>query len=305
MKLLFLDRPGLANIRSSAFGLIIGNDPPVPPPYFDPDTILIGHVGGFVSYAALKELGRWGITLSFLGLSGSPYATFVPIARNDAPLRLAQMRAHLDPEVRLIAARAFIEAKLGERIPDSEGRTLYRLRSYESKKAKERWERLGINRISLYSKSLNAKATSFENASINYAQGILAVRSRTLISKVGLDAGISFMHEPTVNVDSFVFDVQELVRSLGDRIAIVYTREIGADGFRHDEDWVYWFQAGRAKGLAERVVAALNERSHYQGERVSIDGILLRELRRFGTWLRKPRGSFDFELPDKIRKDPT
>jgi CRISPR/Cas system-associated endonuclease Cas1 len=296
MRVLFLDTFGESNIRLTADGVVIGNAPPLPPPDFPFDTILVGHVGGYASFSALKTLGKWGVTVGLMGMGGTALSTFVPWKRNDAPLRLAQMRAALDPRLRLLIARAFLIAKVGHEPPSSED-TIPKLRRWESAKAQEYWQSLGIQRRSGFYKTLNAKATTPINASINYAQGVLSVRCRTVIAKVGLDESVGFLHESTTDGEAFVHDVHELLRQEMDAVGIAYANEIGAKGFVHDNEWVYRFKTpALARGLAERVCASLNRTVHYHGQRVSLDGVLIRELRRLSEWFRQPKGPLAFNI---------
>ncbi|HYM40667.1 MAG TPA: CRISPR-associated endonuclease Cas1 [Thermoplasmata archaeon] len=289
MKILFLGDHGPTNIRSTKDGLIIGDASPVPPPDFAYDTILIGNTKGFVSYAALKTLGKWGITVGLLGRSGTPLATFVPWARNDAPLRLAQMQAALDEGRRVQVARAILEAKIGQRVP-RDVRAVRDLRGYESKVAQVYWNALGVNRLSGYYKTLHAKATTSVNAAINYAQGVHAVLCRRMISLVGLDPAVGFLHHATYDKDAFVYDWQELARQVVDREAIAFARETPA-AFLRDEDWVYRLKNNAAKQLALQTGEALSRKISYHGERATIETVLTGELRKLGGWFRKPTGS--------------
>lgn len=289
MKILFLGDHGPTNIRSTKDGLVIGDAVPVPPPDFAYDTILIGNTKGFVSYAALKTLGKWGITVGLMGRGGTPLATFVPWSRNDAPLRLAQMRAALDEKRRFRVARAILEAKVGKSIPRGV-RTVRALRGQEARIARMYWNGLGINRVSGYYKTLNAKATTPVNAAINYAQGVHAVLCRRIISLVGLDPSVGFLHNSTYDKDGFVYDWQEMARQVVDREAIGFARE-NPDSFLRDEDWVFRLKNDAARRLALRTGDALSRKVPYRGERVPIEGVLTQELRKLGTWLRKPTGS--------------
>jgi len=211
MRVLYLDGPGPQNIRLTKDGVELPDGSVRPPFDTGYDTIIVANTKGFVSYSALKALGKFGVTLALLGKGGTPLATFIPWNRNDAPLRIAQMRAHLDPKLRLTVARALVEAKTGA--PLGHARTMEEVRQQESILATEYWGRIGVSRRSgYYGWGLHRNATTPENAAINYALGILAIKVRVAIAKVGLDPSIPFLHDPTESKDAFVFDWQEPFR---------------------------------------------------------------------------------------------
>jgi hypothetical protein len=137
MRVLYLDGPGPQNIRLTKDGVELPDGSVRPPFDTGYDTIIVANTKGFVSYSALKALGKFGVTLALLGKGGTPLATFIPWNRNDAPLRIAQMRAHLDPKLRLTVARALVEAKTGA--PLGHARTIEEVRQQESILATEYW----------------------------------------------------------------------------------------------------------------------------------------------------------------------
>lgn len=293
MNVLYLGSHGPTNIRLLKDGLVIGDSEPIPPPEFDYDTILIGNTKGFVSYAALKCLGKWGITVALLGRSGVPFATFVPFHRKDAPLRLAQMKCALEPTRRLQVARAIVTAKTGKE-PPSTARSPADLRMWEGVEAARYWSSLGINRRSGYLKSVNQKATTKTNAAINAAQGIHSVKVRGIISKVGLDPEVGFLHNSTTDKEAFALDAQEFARPIVDRVAIEFA-EAHPDAFLRDDWWVYRLTNDAMRQLALRVGQALSREVRYEGERVTVENVITRELRALGVWFRAPRASLSLQ----------
>lgn len=294
MRVLYLGAHGPTNIRLTKDGLQIGDSEPTPPPEFEYDTILIGNTKGFVSYAALKALGKWGVTVGLMGRGGTPLSTFVPWARNDSPLRLAQMKAALDPKTRFSAARAFVEGKTGEKVPRAV-KTMASLRNYEGRIADSFWTSVGVIRRSGYTKAQNYKATLPVCALINYAEGVSAVKCRAIIAKLGMDPAVGFLHSSWVDKDGFVFDSQELLRSVVDNAALELSRSLPPSAFVRDEDWVYRLTGETARLTALKVEETLNRKLPYEGERVPIEGVLTRELRHFGQWCRAPSPSLTFQ----------
>lgn len=293
MRVLYLGGPGPTNIRLTRDGLIIGEEKAIPPPEFDFDTILVGNTKGFASFPALKCLGKWGVTVALMGRYGTPLSTFVPWARNDAPLRLAQMRCALDERLRAKVARALVEAKTGWKLP-AKLRTADDIRNEEGRLDYARWKFFGIDRRSGFYKNYNAKATRPICAALNYAQGVHAVKCRTIIAKVGLDDSVGFLHRPSRDKEGFGYDVQELARFYVDEAALRFYREVGDAAFIRDDDWVYRLRLEPAKELSLRVCAALEKQVRYQGEKVPIEGVITKEIRRLGEWFRNPAS--DLEL---------
>jgi CRISPR/Cas system-associated endonuclease Cas1 len=296
MRILYLDGPGPQNIRLTKDGVELPDGSVRPPFDTGYDTIIIANTKGFVSYPALKALGKFGVTLALVGKGGTPLATFIPWNRNDAPLRIAQMRAHLDPKLRLTVARALVEAKTGA--PLDHARTIEEVRQEESVRATEYWRRIRVSRRSgYYGWGLHRNATTPENAAINYALGILAIKVRVAIAKVGLDPSVPFLHDPTESKDAFVFDWQEPFRSVVDAAALRFLKTHGKDSFIRDDDWVVRLTGNAGHDLAREVEAALSVKVHYGGMRVPIDALMVRELRRLGQWFERPSARLRLVVP--------
>jgi CRISPR/Cas system-associated endonuclease Cas1 len=298
MRVLYLDGPGPQNIRLTREGIELPDGRVRPPFDTGYDTILVENTKGFVSYPALKALGKFGVTIALLGKGGTPLATFIPLNRNDAPLRIAQMRAHLDPKLRLAVAKALVEAKTGA--PLDHAHTIEEVRQEESIRATEYWGRIGISRRSgYYGWGLHRSATTPENAAINYALGILAVKVRVAIAKVGLDPSIPFLHDPSEAKDAFVFDWQEPFRSFVDAAALRFLATHGKESFVRDEEWVVRLTGPAARDLTREVEGALSAKVRYGGMRVPIDALMVRELRKLGQWFERPRGQLRIASPPR------
>jgi CRISPR/Cas system-associated endonuclease Cas1 len=296
MRTLFLSGPGPQNIRLTKDGLQVGSEPAVPPPMFPYDTILVGNTKGFVSYPALKTLGKWGITVGLMGWGGTPLSVFVPFRRNDAPLRLLQLKAALDPAICAKVARALVECKTGTKLPPSL-RTVGQIRAAEGVLAATYWQRLGIDRLSGYSKTTARKATTPVTASLNFAQGVLSVKVRTAIAKIGLDSTVGYLHTASRDKDgALAFDFQEPYRELVDSVAIEFAKSNPA-AFIRDDDWCYRVKNQEARSLVLQVETALNRTVPYEGIRVTIDALILREIRKFSRWLSRPSAPLSFVRP--------
>jgi CRISPR/Cas system-associated endonuclease Cas1 len=198
------------------------------------------------------------------------------------------MRAHLDPKLRLTVARALVEAKTGAPLPHT--RTIEEVRQEESIRATEYRGRIGVSRRSgYYGWGLHRNATTPENAAINYALGILAIKARVAIAKVGLDPSIPFLHDPTESKDAFVFDWQEPFRSVVDAAALRFLKTRGRESFIRDDEWVVQLTGPASRDLSHDVEEALSVKVRYGGMRVPIDALMVRDLRKLGQWFEKPR----------------
>ncbi|HYA57681.1 MAG TPA: CRISPR-associated endonuclease Cas1 [Thermoplasmata archaeon] len=302
MRVLYLDGPGPQNIRLTSDGIELPDGTIRPPFDTGYDTIIVANTKGFVSYPALKALGKFGVTLSLVGKGGTPLATFIPWNRNDATLRIAQMKAHLNPKLRLTVAKALVEAKTGA--PLEHARTIEEVRQEESIRATEYWGRIGVSRRSgYYGWGLHRNATTHENAAINYALGVLAIKARVAIAKVGLDPSIPFLHDPTESKDAFVFDWQEPFRSVVDAAALRFLKTHGEGSFIRDEEWVVRLTGPAARDLTREVEEALSVKVRYGGMRVPIDALMVRELRKLGHWLESPRSRLAIFGPSASTRD--
>jgi CRISPR/Cas system-associated endonuclease Cas1 len=107
---------------------------------------------------------------------------------------------------------------------------------------------------------------------------------------VGLDPSIPFLHDPTESKDAFVFDWQEPFRSVVDAAALRFLKTHGKESFIRDEEWVVRLTGPAGRDLSQEVENALSVKVRYGGMRVPIDALMVRELRKLGQWLERPRG---------------
>jgi CRISPR/Cas system-associated endonuclease Cas1 len=307
---LFLGTPWTTHVKATKYGVSLGGD--FVPPYRLPfDRILVSHNRGSISYRAIETLGEWKIPLTIIGRGGQPIASVLPFERQEGPTQIGQMRAHLNPRMRLVVARAFVEGKTGVRVrADSPTR----LRSQEGQLERAFWPEFRARLPARFAKSfngrfsqfgkgrLNVKATDPANSAINYACGILAGRCRVLIQRTGLSPLVPFLHEPATQKESFVFDVQELGRALAYEVALRFLQTHKASAFFQTSEWVWRLRVPAARELVATYDEAFATPYSYRGRFVTMDTILLFELRRLAAWFVRPTPSFRFDIPRVVQE---
>jgi hypothetical protein len=263
-------------------------------PHALPESVLVaGNNYGSVSFQALRILAEQKVPLTIFGIAGRPIGTWLPAERLDGQLRLAQMRCHIDPVIRLQVARALVEAKCGETFPDC--RTISELRTAEGEAAIAWWQARGITRKSaFYDGTINAKATTPENAVFNVSFGWLYAQVRIAVRTVGLDPCVPFLHSPLPEKEGFVYDVTDVYRERIAETALRWYR--GLDKSERDRavsrdpsTWVYRVAPDFMYWLAADLRASFDTYVPWGGYRVSVSALMVRELRRLGQWFEKPQ----------------
>ena len=158
------------------------------PAEFRYDSVIVENLGGFVTFPALRWLASNGVSLTALGFNGEVLGQWLPEAPTNGPLRLAQLKAHLNPRERLRVARWVLKQKLGRNVREP-ARTVNDLLIIEAQEADRYWRSLGVTRDYPH-------ARDPVNACLNYAYGLLYSRARLSIHRVGLDPTVGFLHVP-------------------------------------------------------------------------------------------------------------
>ncbi len=193
---------------------------PVEFPY---DSIIVEHLGGFVTFPALRWLATNGITLTALDFNGRILASYLPDSPLDPQARLWQLAAYLNADSRLDVARFILEEKLGKPVPRIYS-TWDDLLLYEGREASQFWSKLGVVRD-------YPNARDPENACLNYAFGLLASRARLSIHRASLEASIGFLHVPQRYKSALVYDVMEPYRGRTAETALSVRRGLKSRDF--------------------------------------------------------------------------
>jgi CRISPR-associated protein Cas1 len=222
------------------------------------DSIFIQRPNGFVSFAALNWLEKHTVSLTVIDWKGNVLAQFLPEEPVSNELRIAQVRAHLDPEKRLSIARRIVETKLKRQsellrslsesypfvkvlqapvITSGDG---VLLRNQEARFAEEYFTQFGAICKELGFRFRGRKcdrriimnAGDLVNGLLNYGYGFLKSYVRRTLTSVGLDNTIPFMHELR-NKRSLVFDVMELWRTNVDYSVLLCLSELRRERITH------------------------------------------------------------------------
>jgi CRISP-associated protein Cas1 len=193
------------------------------PSAFPFDSVVVEATGGYVTWDALRWLATNDVSVTLLQFNGKPASVTLPDSPVQARDRLAQLRAHADPERRLEIARAFVAAKVRasvRAVPDCawaavapRRMTLSDLLLYEGRVAEVYWRGRGVVRD-------YPNARDPANAVLNYAYGLLESRARLVVHRLSLEPSVGFLHQPRETKSSFVYDVMEPWRTEADDVAL-------------------------------------------------------------------------------------
>ncbi|MHB1909270.1 MAG: CRISPR-associated endonuclease Cas1 [Nitrososphaerales archaeon] len=219
------------DIRTSA---ILHNFAPRSCPY---DSIIIQRPNGFISFAAINWLIKHNISLTILDWRGNVLSHFLPDEPISNELRIAQVKAYLDPKKHNSIANKLVETKLSrqreflESLSDSypkivvpfprirNSSSLTFLRASEAKYAiayftefGKACEQIGYQFRGRGTRSRNQHAVDLPNALLNYSYSLLKTYLRRALNSVGLDNSIAFVHELKDNT-GLVYDLMEFWRT--------------------------------------------------------------------------------------------
>ncbi len=216
-----------------------------------------------VTRNALDRLGALGIPVTFLGPEGDVRARLVPPWRADPKPRLGQARAFFDPELSLVLARRWVDAKLANSV------TVIRryLANHSSTTLSGAWKDIQQMRakaaaapelasllghegaaarvyFSGFGEMLRAPWAGFTgrnrrppkdpvNAVLSYSYGLISHQLHACSEAVGLDPYVGFLHGGDYNRPALALDLMEPFRPvLGDRLAL---RLINLGTLREDQ----------------------------------------------------------------------
>lgn len=172
---------------------------------FPYDSIVIHHLGGFLTFPALRWISTNGVSLTALDFNGSVLGSWLPDYPVIARDRLAQYEAFTDERRRVSVARFILETKLGHKVPPIY-QTINDLLLYEARQADAYWSALGIVRD-------YPNARDLTNATINYASGLLLSRALLSCHRAGLEPSVGFLHEWREHKPSLCLDLMEPFRA--------------------------------------------------------------------------------------------
>jgi CRISPR/Cas system-associated endonuclease Cas1 len=224
------------------------------------DSIIVEHLGGFVTFPALRWLATNGVSLTALDFNGSVLGSWLPDYPINPHNRINQIAAYLNPTARLAIARFILEAKLGKPVP-SAYRTWDDLLTFEGREANRFWADLGITRD-------YPSARDATNACLNYSFGLLASRARVAIHRLSLEPSVGFLHVPQNYKSALVYDTMEPFRSSTVKSALAVKRELNSrdfgevfgHGLRLRPEGAHRLVQGFAKAFPEKEMGRFVER---------------------------------------------
>jgi CRISP-associated protein Cas1 len=217
------------------------------------DSIIVDHLGGFVTFPALRWLSTNGVSLTALDFNGSVLGSWLPDHPTNARDRLAQYAAFLDPARRVSVARFILEAKVGRPVPPIY-RTIPDLLLYEGRQADAYWSALGIKRDYPH-------ARDPVNACLNYAYGLLESRARLACHRAGLEPSVGFLHEAREQKESLIYDLQEPFRDTATKTALAVRKELNARDFGEVFGHGLRLRADGARRLLEAFARSFSDRA--------------------------------------------
>jgi CRISPR/Cas system-associated endonuclease Cas1 len=176
------------------------------------DTIIAHHLGGFVTWPALRWLGLNGVSLFIIDFNGKPILSALPDYPISGPRRLAQYQASVSPKRCLELGKWLIALKHGEPVPDSV-RSITHLLGYEAAVAQAYFAELGVSRD-------HYTARDSANACLNYCYGVLESRVRIAVHAAGFDPAVGFIHKAQDGKSALVYDLMEPFRRQVDKFAL-------------------------------------------------------------------------------------
>lgn len=261
-------------------------------------------------------------------------ATMPPGPMHGDPRR-AQMEAHLDSEVRLRIARAFIEAKLErssqvlqwlrerhdveqeirrfnrEACALPKAKTVNDVRGVEGRAAEFYWQafqKAVPSKLEFRGRSVKARSRRPQNASdpvnalLNYGYTFLQACVRRAVNMTGLDASVGFVHEVEPATAPLIYDFEEPYRWLVDYtvLRMVLSKMFWWDDFTFARNYRLTVNPMLLDRYMELLRKQFNSGIVYNGRRLFWDTLILRKCQELARYLLGTRGSFDLTSPRPV-----
>lgn len=253
------------------------------------DSVVVEATGGYVTWESMRWLASNGVSVTLLQFNGRPAFVTLP----DSPVhgldRLAQLRAHSDPQRRFELARAIVSAKVRASIRSvpvcAKAATgprpinLQDLRLFEGRVAEAYWRGRGLTRD-------YPNARDPANAAINYAYGLLESRIRLVVHRLSLEPSVGFLHEPRETKSAFVYDLMEPWRAAVDDMVFEFIPSIRRSDFYASFGHGVRLRPAAAARLVERFSNTMNR---------GVEQAILRETKRLTLYFGTQLFSFDFD----------
>ncbi|MFI5417719.1 MAG: CRISPR-associated endonuclease Cas1 [Candidatus Lutacidiplasmatales archaeon] len=299
------------------------------------DSVVVDSLTGSVSLEALRFLSVHDVPVTLLRWNGTVLSTILPRGPSNGELRVAQIGAHSNPELRLGIAREFIREKVSKTVSLAEhlsrtlpvspepirdeaegdqGTTLNDLRLYESRVARAHWKEFAKAAETLWPKSGFASRRSVQrswsnsaadptNALLNYGCSLLESACQAAIVSVGLLPEIGFVHEVAQSKMPLAYDLQEPFRWLVDLSVLEVMRDAKLDrkrDFIATENYHVRLRPTAANALIDRFSTNLNRKVSVGGRSFAYETLISEMARKLARHLTAPKSrlglAFLFEV---------
>jgi CRISP-associated protein Cas1 len=299
------------------------------------DSVVVDSLTGSVSFEALRFLAVHDIPVTMLRWNGSVLSTIQPRGPSNGDLRVAQVGAYKDPDLRLKIAREFIREKVSKTVALTEhlsktlpvapepirkevagplGSTVNDLRLYESRVAYAGWKEYAKAVETLWPKSGFASRRSSQrswsnsaadpvNALLNYGYSLLESVCRSAIVSIGLLPEIGFVHEVAHSKLPLAYDLQEPFRWLVDLSVTELLRDRKVDRKRDfiiTENYHVRLRPNAANALIMRVTANMNRKVSVGGRSYAYETLVTESSRRLARSLLDKKSRFKLDFPFQV-----
>jgi len=304
------------------------------------DSIIIDGHSGYVSLQAFHWLSKNKIPVHILNFEGSPISSILPPMPVKADLRISQIEASKNPNIKFRIAYELVKAKLQrthdvlqwlrdrydiekkiqkvekETLAFSKAKTVKDLRIVEGRVALRYWEVIRsvipetFDFHGRITKKHQYNAVDPVNLALNYAYGILEGECRKAINIIGLEPSVGFLHDFAgyQTKQSLVYDLQEPFRWLSET-STLEAFESGLldlkDFYFLGDDYRYHIDFEAKHRFLELLKERFNSGVRYKGKSWKWDTIILKKTEEIGRFLLGKTGSVNFiePVPKIIRSD--
>jgi CRISPR-associated protein Cas1 len=299
------------------------------------DTLILDNHSGSITLDALRWLVKMDVSVCLLDWTGAHLGTFLPEAPVSARLRIKQYQKHIDSTEKSKIARAILDEKIGKSHDLLIGLSSYYteidkasvdkvfnelkskynhtsdLLAYEGNIAIFYWDQLSkvfnklapeFNFTSRNGRrhSWNTRASSEINAMLNYSYALTESVTRRMVSSLGLDSSISFLHSLLDSRSSLIYDLLEISRAGIADLAVIQmleNKKLQKSGFIWGDSLNVRLRPDTARALLERVRLNLNARTTFNGKQCTYENILYENVRMLANYIIGKSSFIKFNMP--------
>ncbi|MFC1506518.1 CRISPR-associated endonuclease Cas1 [Thermoproteota archaeon] len=296
------------------------------------DSIIIDGHSGYVSLQAFHWLSKNKIPVHILNFEGSLISSILPPIPIKADLRIAQIEASKNLDMKFKIAYELVKAKL-QRTHDvlkwlrerhdiekniqkvekesqkfSKVKTVKDLRNVEGRVALRYWQTFQAVLPETFdfhgriTKKHQYNASDPVNLVLNYAYGVLEGECRKAVNIIGLEPSVGFLHDFACyqTKQSLVYDLQEPFRWICE-VASLEAFESGLldlkDFYFMGDDYRYHIDFEAKHRFLELLRERFNSGVKYKGKHWKWDTVILKKTEELGKFLLDKSESLDLSEP--------